>query len=232
MHVFSCPCDVEAIEFIAKKNDLKVIYDAAHAMAVDFKGQSLLRFGDISCLSFHATKLFNTVEGGACVSASPDVMARIRRMRFFGFNEHKDVTDLGMNAKMTEVSAALGIANLKHVRNSIAVRKALYATYVDLLSDCDYLSFQKFDPESYNYSYMPILFDTEERCLDVFDRLHSNSIFSRRYFHPSLNILSLFGQDGRTPISEEVSRRILCLPLFESLTEETVHRICNIVKTI
>ncbi|MBN1293663.1 MAG: DegT/DnrJ/EryC1/StrS family aminotransferase [Candidatus Latescibacteria bacterium] len=230
VHVFSAPCDVELIEKIAEKHQLKVVYDAAHAMAVKYKGHSVLSYGDISCVSFHATKLFNTAEGGGCVAKDPDVSERLRRLRFFGFNDNKDIVDDGMNAKMTEVNAALGLANLRHIDETIRVRKYKYNLYLQLLSELPFLTFQKINPESYNYSYMPVLFDSEEILLEVSKSLIEYGIMPRRYFYPSLSSVQLFQPLRSLPIAERVSKCILCLPLYTTLSDEDIEMICELIK--
>ena len=228
VHVFSNPCDIERIQEIANLHDLKVIYDAAHAMAVNYKGPSILDYGDVSCLSFHATKLFNTCEGGACITNNDELAARIRRMRFFGFNPNKDIVDGGMNAKMTEISAGLGLANLKYIDQVRKNRRMKYELYQSLLADCPHISFQKFNPEEYNYSYMPVLFNSEEFLLKTIDLLHAENIFPNRYFNPSLHETPVFNDDS-LPVTERVSRNILCLPLYDKLGKEDIKRICTTV---
>ncbi len=226
VHVFSAPCDVVHIQQIADKHGLKVIYDAAHAMCVDIDGNSVMSYGDVSCTSFHATKLLNTCEGGACFTRDAELAARIRRMRFFGFDENKEVVDEGMNAKMTEIAAGLGLANLKHLDEVRRNRREKYQLYQELLSDRDYISFQKFDPEEYNYSYMPVLFDSEKRLLDVLARLNAEQIYPRRYFSPSLHSLAIF-KKSEMPVSNSIAARIACLPLYNELELEEIQRVCG-----
>ncbi len=226
VHVFSAPCDIEGIRRIADKHGLKVIYDAAHAMCVDYAGQSILNYGDVSCLSFHATKLFNTCEGGACVTKDKELAARIRRLRFFGFDEKKDIVDDGMNAKMTEVSAALGLANLRCLDEVRKNRRDKYELYQSLLSDRPYIRFQRFHPDEYNYSYLPIVFDTEDRLLEAEKKLNGEKIYPRRYFYPALHETSIF-EDAALPVAESVARTILCLPLYGALGEDSINRICE-----
>ena len=189
-------------------------------------GKSILRYGDISTASFHATKLFNTAEGGACVTENHFLAERIRRMRFFGFDERKNIVDVGMNAKMTEVSAGLGLANLNWLDSVRRNRREKYALYRDLLSDASFLRFQKHDAGAYNYSYMPVLFESEELLLRVMDRLVGHKIFPRRYFYPSLNTVPIFAPQDSLPVSERVAGSILCLPLYDSLPNEDIERIC------
>lgn len=230
VHVFSAPCDVSEIQAIAKRNELKIIYDAAHAMATDFQEASVLNHGDISALSFHATKLFNTVEGGACVTNDDALAERVRRMRFFGFDEKKEIVDEGMNAKMTEVSAGLGLANLKYLDQVRSSRREKYLLYRNLLSDCGFLSFQKYNAEEYNYSYFPVLFESEEILLKIKDRLESNNIFPQRYFYPSLNTVSIFQPQSTLPVAERVAKTVLCLPLYDTLPDACIKEICQLIK--
>jgi dTDP-4-amino-4,6-dideoxygalactose transaminase len=230
VHVFSRPCNVDKIKSIAENHRLKVIYDAAHAMAVDYKGNSILNCGDISCVSFHATKLFNTVEGGGCVTADPEIAGRLRRLRFFGFDENKNVVDEGMNAKMTEVNAAIGMANLRHLEKTKLNRKNKYNRYEEQLKHLTYIRFQQYDPEAYNFSYMPVLFDSEERLRKVDVQLKSHQIFARRYFYPSLHTMKIFRCQDRFPVADAISRRILCLPLYDTLADTDIDRICDLIK--
>lgn len=234
VHVFSAPCDVAAIAGIAARHRLKVIYDAAHATAVDLGGRSLMLNGDVSCLSFHATKLFNTCEGGACITADPELAARIRRMRFFGFDEAKEIVDDGMNAKMTEIAAALGLANLKHLPAVMANRRGKYLRYRQLLGASPAIRFQKFPPDAYNHSYMPIVLDSEETLLRVESALLSNGVTPRRYFRPSLNTVFPLPGEIRAarqpmPVSEAIAARVLCLPLYDRLADEDIQRIADLV---
>ena len=228
VHVFSAPCDVVRIQQIAGKHGLKVIYDAAHAMCVQVNGKSIMSYGDVSTTSFHATKLFNTCEGGACFTENEELAARIRRMRFFGFDESKEVVDDGMNAKMTEVSAALGLANLKHLDDVRKNRREKYELYQELLGDRETITFQRFDPEEYNYSYMPVLFDTEERVFQTLEKLAAEKIYPRRYFYPSLHDINIFEKTS-LPVAESVASRIACLPLYNELAEEDIRRICGLI---
>lgn len=227
VHVFGAPCNVERIQNIAAKHGLKVIYDAAHAMAVNIRGKSILSYGDISCVSFHATKLFNTAEGGACVTDDDSLAKRLRRMRFFGFDEQKKISDYGMNAKMTEISAALGLANLKWLDRVRENRRKRYEFYYNALSELPFVKFQKYDPDEYNYSYMPILFENEEVMFRAMSRLAADDIYPRRYFHPSLNELPIFKPQAPMPVSEHVAQCILCLPLYDTLTPDDIERICR-----
>lgn len=230
VHVFSAPCDVDHIKQISDKHGLKVIYDAAHAMCVRKKSISVMSYGDVACTSFHATKLFTTCEGGACFTSNRELADRIRRMRFFGFDESKEIVDKGMNAKMTEIAAGLGLANLRHLDAVRRCRKRKHELYQSLLADCDFLEFQKINPDEYNYSYMPVLFDSEARSVQILEKLAEGKIHPRRYFYPSLAEVPIFKKTD-TPVAMSISSRIACLPLYNSLPDESIIRICEMIKT-
>ncbi|VGO18268.1 DegT/DnrJ/EryC1/StrS family aminotransferase [Pontiella sulfatireligans] len=228
VHVFSAPCDVARIQQIAGEHGLKVIYDAAHAMCVKLNGKSIMSYGDVSCTSFHATKLFNTCEGGACFTENKELASRIRKMRFFGFDEMKEIVDDGINAKMTEIAAGLGLANLRYLDEVRKKRRDKYEFYRSLLDSCGFISFQKYDPEEYNYSYMPILFDSEERLLCKLEQLANAKIYPRRYFYPSLNNIELFSHP-KLPVANAVAKRIACLPLYNKLSDSSIRTICSVL---
>lgn len=228
VHVFGNACDIEAIDAIAKQHNLKVIYDACHAVGVNYKGQSIFNYGDISVTSFHATKMLNTTEGGGCFTKDKELDEKLRRIRFFGFENHADIVEDGTNGKMTEVHAAVGLANLKYLDAALADRKRKYAIYKDALSADKSLSFQKIS-EDCNYSYFPVVFSSEEACLDVISRLNEQHVFPRRYFYPSVNTFTKLVPYCPMPVSEDIASRILCLPLYYTLSEEDIQRIIGII---
>ncbi len=228
VHVFGNPCDCEAIDAVAKRHGLKVVYDAAHAVGVTYKGKSVFTYGDVSTTSFHATKLLNTSEGGGVFSTDPEVDRKVRELRFFGYNAEKDVDLVGTNAKMTEVNAAIGLANLRYLSHIVADRKAKYCLYRSLLAQNPTLAFQKIDP-SCNCSYFPVIFDSEATLLRVEAALRRDHVFARRYFYPSVNTYAKLGITNACPISEDISKRILCLPLYWTLPEEAVRKIAELV---
>jgi len=230
VHVFSNPCDVEAIDTLASKHNFKVIYDAAHALFVDYKGKSLMEYGDVSATSFHATKIFNTGEGGACITANDELHEQLKRIRFFGHDNNKDIVEDGCNGKMTEIHAALGLVNLKIMDNVLERRKEIFEAYHSNLSELDFISFQKFDSASYNYSYMPVVFDSEERLLAIDKKLKEQNVFGRRYFYPSLNTVRALGQYTEMPVSESLSKRIMCLPSHQKVSNEMIFEISNTIK--
>lgn len=229
VHVFSNPCDVDAIQQIADKHNLKVIYDAAHAMCVNYKGKSVLEYGDISATSFHATKIFQSGEGGACITKDQQLFERLRRLRFFGHDEKKDIVDEGINGKMTEVHAALGLASLKWLDDVLRDRREKYELYMYLLGKCGFIKFQKFPADSYNYSYMPVLFEDEKQMLAVADKLNNHNIHPRRYFYPALNTVKFLSVKEEFHVSVDLASRILCLPLFCSLKKTDIEYICSLI---
>jgi dTDP-4-amino-4,6-dideoxygalactose transaminase len=225
VHVFGNPCDVDAIQAIADKHGLKVIYDAAHAIGSEYNGRSLLSYGDISATSLHATKLFNTAEGGACITNDAELDQRLRRIRFFGHNEQKDIVMEGFNGKLTEVHAALGLANMKYYEEVLQARKELYDYYKDGLSQIEELSFQKIYGGVPNYSYFPVVFGSEQRLLETENSLSKKGYFPRRYFYPSVNTLTNIVDYVAMPKSEDLAKRILCLPLYFRLSKSDVDEI-------
>lgn len=225
-HVYGIPCDVEAIEAIAKKHKLKVIYDGAHAFGCTYKGKSLLSYGDISTCSFHATKLFHTVEGG-CIIANDEVKAnQLMLYRQFG-HVYDDYISVGVNGKNSEFHAAMGLCVLPQIEQIITDRKKISEQYDDALSGLVHRPFMD-GKLIYNYSYYPVIFTSEIELLRVQQNLLQNNITGRRYFYPSLNELP-FLQKQSCPVSEDISRRVLCLPLYAGLHVDDVQVIIDIV---
>jgi dTDP-4-amino-4,6-dideoxygalactose transaminase len=227
VHVFGRACDVEKIDAIAKKHNLKVIYDAAHAFGVEYNGKSLVSYGDISTCSFHATKLFHTIEGGAIIARDKAVSEKVEIMRRFGHTGDEHFM-LGINAKASEFQAAMGLCNLKYVDENIQKRKQLVEQYDQLLGD----RFQATnipDDTKYNYAYYPLILDSEAQLLDVMDRLKQINVFPRRYFYPSLNTLPYVEKGQSCPVSENIALRILCLPLYPGLEAENINKICEVL---
>jgi dTDP-4-amino-4,6-dideoxygalactose transaminase len=225
VHVFGNPCDVEAIQAVADRHGLKVIYDAAHAVGSTVHGQSLLNFGDIAATSLHATKMLNTAEGGGCITRDPNLHAKLKRIRFFGHDDKKDIVEEGFNGKMTEVHAALGIANLKHHDQVLNDRRQKYHLYKQHLENVPGLHFQHIKQGEPNYSYFPVIFDSEEQLLAAEQRLQANQLFPRRYFYPAVNTFDRIVPYVPMPLAEDIARRILCLPLYWRLRVEDVERV-------
>jgi dTDP-4-amino-4,6-dideoxygalactose transaminase len=230
-HVYGIPCHVEAIQKIADKHKLKVIYDAAHAFGVLHKGKSILNHGNVSTLSFHATKLFHTVEGGAIVTNDDDVAHRIAYMRNFGHKGHEEFWGLGINGKSSEFHAAMGLCLLPRIDALISSRKERVSLYQELLKKPDVQTYSEVTDTSWNYAYFPVLFRSEHILLSVRDALNALYIYPRRYFYPSLSHLN-YVKSAPTPIADDISTRVLCLPLYFDLAHEDIRRICNVIKDI
>ncbi|MDD1605892.1 MAG: DegT/DnrJ/EryC1/StrS family aminotransferase [Methylococcaceae bacterium] len=231
-HVYGYPCDVVKIQQIADKYQLKVIYDAAHAFGVRFAGKSLLQYGDCSTLSFHATKLFHTAEGGAVICQDAVVAKRVFLMKKFGHIGEDDYLDIGINAKMSELHAAMGLCVLPKVNDIIAYRKECSSWYDEQLEDC-FLQ-RPIAPADleYNYAYYPVIFPTHEVMMRVRQALVDNDIGPRRYFYPSLNTLPFLKPELKRacPVSEGISSRVICLPLYVGLSRAEVEFICDLIK--
>lgn len=227
-HVFGNPCHVEAIEKIAKKHALSVIYDAAHCFGVTYKGKSLFEYGDVSTCSFHATKLFHTAEGGAIFCKQDTLRHQIFYSHNFGHNGPLDFFGLGINAKISELQAAMGLAVLPHIDDILNQRKNAVSTYDNLLNGSGIQRLKIRENTQWNYSYYPILLESEEKLLYIENKLKENNILARRYFYPSLNTIP-YCQGKTMPISEDISKRILCLPLFAGIEANIQHTIIDIV---
>ncbi|MEL7146191.1 MAG: DegT/DnrJ/EryC1/StrS family aminotransferase [Bacteroidota bacterium] len=227
-HVFGNPCAVDEIEHIAKKHNLQVIYDAAHCFGVTYQGQSVFNYGDVSTCSFHATKIFHTGEGGALFCKDQDLLAKCRYHGNFGHNGQYDYHGLGVNAKMSELHAAMGLSVLAEMEQVLEGRKKVVDRYRDLL-DPDISGTLKIRKGTqWNYSYFPIIFDSEKTLQEVIKSLETRNIFGRRYFYPSLNTINyLSGQ--QMPVAESVSRRVLCLPLYVGLPDAVIEEIATVV---
>lgn len=227
VHVFGNPCDVESIDKIAKKHNLKVIYDSAHAFGVKYKGKSILEFGDISILSLHATKLFHTIEGGAVYSSNKKFIDRVELAKRFGHNGDTHI-QLGINAKANEFQSAMGLCNLKYIDQIIEKRKKKAKYYNNNLSNI--VERPKISEKTeYNYSYYPIILKNQKELQKVVKALSANDIFPRRYFYPSLNTLPYLKSKYSYPVSEDIAKRILCIPLYDSLDDSTMINICEII---
>ncbi len=235
VHVYGNLCDVDAIEAIAKKHGLKVIYDAAHAFGVRYRGIGVGNFGDASMFSFHATKVFNTIEGGAVSFRDERYAEPLHELKNFGIHTQEDVPSIGGNAKMNEFAAAMGICNLRRMDVCLARRKAAFDRYIRRLSGVKGLTLCPPQPEvTQNYAYLPVRFDPIQfgKSRDeVSDALAAREIFARKYFFPAVNDMRCYEHlQGRpTPIAHEVSQQILTLPLYEELSEADVDRICDAV---
>ena len=236
VHVYGNVCNIEEIERIAHKYGLKVLYDAAHTFGETYKGQGIGNFGDASCFSFHATKVFNTIEGGAVCYRDPDMGRRLYELKNFGIHGPEEVDAVGANAKMNEFCAAMGLCNLRHVDEEIAKRRAVVERYREHLEGVDGLCLNVQQPEvRSNYAYFPVVFDENlfgASRNEVMDALAQNGIGARKYFYPLTNTFECFHGKydvDATPVALHVAKRVLTLPLYADLSMEDVDRICKIV---
>lgn len=229
VHVFGNACNVEKINKIASKYNLKVIYDAAHAFDVKYKEQSILNYGDISTLSFHATKLFHTIEGGALIINDDELVQKARYLINFGIKNQEEIPHLGTNAKMNEFEAAMGLCVLDDMEKIKNKRKSLIENYKKELKGLVQFQEQN-DNATENYSYFPILFKSEKELLKIQKALNSEQIFPRRYFYPSLDTLEYIEPKQECKISRDISKKILCLPVFVELSLKEQEKIIDIIK--
>lgn len=227
-HVFGNPCNVEAIESIAKKHNLKVIYDAAHCFGVTYNDQSIFNYGDVSTCSFHATKLFHTGEGGALFTNDTDLQHQIYYSHNFGHNGPLAFHGLGINGKMSELQAGMGLAVLPYMETILAERKKVVDYFKQHLDFSKLQALKIREKTQWNYSYYPVIFETEMELLKVQKVLNNNQIFPRRYFYPSLNMID-YAKGQSMPISESIASRILCLPLYLGLSQADSNSIVAII---
>lgn len=227
-HVYGNPCDIDGIASIAKKFSLKIIYDAAHCFGSKYKGKSVFNYGDISTVSFHATKLYHTVEGGAIFTQSPDLLKRSAFMHNFGHYGPEDFAEVGINGKNSEFHAAMGLVNLKYIDQILSNRKELVEGYTQRLQGLRRQRIMINPDGETNFSYYPVIFPNESSLLKSMQLLNSHNIFPRRYFFPILSELP-FVDKRDTPIATDISRRILCLPLFYNLSNEEMDLIARLL---
>ena len=238
VHVYGCICNVDKIEKIAQKHNLKVIYDAAHAFAVKRKGKSVASYGDISMFSLHATKVFNSIEGGILVYRDDRYTKELRNLRNFGIENEESVTSVGLNAKMNEFAAAMGICNLEILDAAIAKRKVIVEKYLQTIRELrgiktlDYEALNK-DNIEYNYAYMPIEVDVNEAGYtrdDLYEFLKTKGIVARKYFYPIITDYECYRDrfdSNKTPIAKKIGNRILTLPIAACMTDEDIERCCS-----
>lgn len=239
VHVYGNPCDTERIGAIAAKYGLKVIYDAAHAFGVRVNGESILKAGDISTLSFHATKTYNTVEGGALICGDAETKERIDHLKNFGFVNETTIIGPGINAKMDEIRAAYGVLNLKYVDAAIAARKRASAYYREALCGVEGITFFDDLPGvSHNYSYFPIFVDAERYGMtrdELYARLKERNILGRRYFYPLISTLRTYrglpsAAPANLPVATRMADQVICLPMHHDLTEKDLERVIRTIR--
>ena len=250
VHVYGCPCDVEAIDTIAKKHNLKVIYDAAHAFGVTYKGQSVLKWGDLSTLSFHATKVYNTIEGGAMVMHSSEMKYDIDNLKNFGFRGETTVVAPGINSKMDEIRAAYGLLNLKQVDKAIESRKRVASKYVEALKNVRGVQLFPYEIEqvasspttdsqqfTWNFSYFPILITADYGMSrdELYQKMKDSNVLGRRYFYPLISTFSPYNKypsavSSNLPNATRMADQVICLPMHHALTEEGLERVINCIR--
>ncbi|UTM56560.1 DegT/DnrJ/EryC1/StrS family aminotransferase [Photobacterium sp. CCB-ST2H9] len=236
VHVYGNPCDHDAIQAIADKHNLKVIYDAAHAFGVRKNGQSILNMGDLSILSFHATKTYSTIEGGAIVCDSLEMKEKLDHLKNFGFESEAEISTCGMNSKLNEVQAAFGLASLKYISDAIKKREKVAEHYYERLKNISGIT--AFEVEShidFNYSYFPILIDESTFGVSrdrLFEELKENNVLARRYFFPLITDFSAYKDynKGKFVHSEKISKSVICLPIHHEITHNQVKEIVRIIQ--
>ncbi|MCT4599409.1 MAG: DegT/DnrJ/EryC1/StrS family aminotransferase [Marinifilaceae bacterium] len=239
VHVYGNPCEVESIKKIADKYGLKVIYDAAHAFKVEINNNSVLNYGDLSILSFHATKVFNTIEGGAIISHDEETKNRIDSIKNFGFSGETKVIAPGINAKMNELQSAYGLLQLKSIDKVILKRRSIAAIYKEMLKDVNGISYlSDMANVKHNYAYFPIFVDCKKYNKtrdELYEEFKKHNIYVRRYFYPLISQFSIYSglsssRKGNLPIAENITNCVICLPIFPDLSTKQIHKICNIIK--
>jgi dTDP-4-amino-4,6-dideoxygalactose transaminase len=241
VHVYGNPCDIEEITKIAAKHKLKVIYDACHTFGVTLNGNSILNFGDLSVLSFHATKVFNTFEGGAIISHDKETKTKIDRLKNFGFVNETTIDGVGINGKMNEFQAALGLLQLKYVDKYIQERKRIVFQYRKELADINGVTFlEDFPGVKHCYSYFPVIIDKDvygKNRDDLYMVFKKNNIWTRRYFYPAINQITQYknipsAKAENLPVTNTVSQQIICLPVYPGLEINEVSKICEIIRNL
>ena len=237
VHVYGYPCNMEEIERIAKKHNLTVIYDAAHAFGVEVGGQSIFNYGDLSMCSFHATKVFNTIEGGLVSGLDKKLIEKVELLKNYGITSPETIDEIGINGKMSEFQAAMGIVSLNYISDIINKRKEITLKYREALSKVQGITmYEEKDNIKYNYAYMPILIEDNYGLTrnELYEILMQNNVFSRKYFYPLTNMVKCYKDEfsnAELPNAEYVSERILTLPLYPDLTMEEVEKITDIIKS-
>lgn len=228
-HVYGNPCDVEAIGQIARKHNLKVIYDGAHAFGVKVNGKSIFEYGDISTCSLHATKLYHSTEGGLIITKDAGLLKKLAFIRNFGISGHDSFSELGINGKNSEFHAAMGLANLHYIEAIHVKRKMLVELYDKNLRNLKAKKQTWHKDATLNYAYYPLILESEELLLEIKSRLDASEIFTRRYFYPSLASTLPYLEKTAMALTDDIAKRMLCLPLYYELTKEEVEMICRLI---
>ena len=237
VHVYGNPCDVEALANIAEKYGVKLIYDGAHSFGVEYGGRSVFEYGDVSTLSFHATKVFNTIEGGALATNDSELAGELQLLRDHGIKSAEEFIGAGTNAKMNEFQAAMGLCNIDSVERDIALREALYKRYVKKLDELGKFQFQKLVASKYNYAYMPVCFENSSQRDSIYSRLLDKGVSCRKYFYPLTFETKYFKAEGSDSVKKfgltvapDVAGRVLCLPLYPGLDFDNVDKIVELIQ--
>lgn len=231
-HVYGNPCDVFRIEKIAKKYNLKVIYDGAHSFGVKVDGKSIFNFGDISTCSFHATKLYHSIEGGIIVTNSMELSRKMAYMRNFGFSGPETFSEVGINGKNSEFHAAMGLLNLKYIDKIFKKRRAAFEYYNYKLESLNIDRPKWHELSENNYAYYPLIFQTEQQLLSVINKLVINEVFGRRYFYPPLSQSLPYVDKSYLPVTESISKRVFCLPFYYDLSNEEIDLVCKLISDV
>lgn len=234
VHCYGIPCDVDALQAVADKHNLKLVYDAAHAFGAKYKGQSLLNYGDLSMVSFHATKVFNTFEGGAIVCHSAEMKQHIDQLKNFGIVDETTVNDVSMNGKLSEVHAALGLLQLKTIDQTLQARQKVDSHYRKLLADIEGITcIQRPNLDKDNYSYFPVIISSSFSLSrdELFEKLKQHNIYARKYFYPLMTEFSVYKPyQSDTPSAKQLSEQVLCLPMYPNLSTDNIEKIVKIIK--
>jgi dTDP-4-amino-4,6-dideoxygalactose transaminase len=232
VHVYGNACNVDRLEEIAKRHRLHLIFDAAHTFGSQYKGKSLYAYGDVSIASFHATKLFHTIEGGALISSNPETIRRLSLMRNFGHTSPTEFELAGINGKNSEFHAAMGLCNLPYIPEILQRRKLLSERYNANLREAPLARPVITEGCQYNYAYYPVIFESEAVLQEVVETLNSHGIYPRRYFYPSLSSLPYLTIRQPTPVCDDIAGRVLCLPLYHTLSLEEVNLVSRLILRI
>ncbi|OTG85179.1 DegT/DnrJ/EryC1/StrS family aminotransferase [Acinetobacter sp. ANC 4648] len=234
VHCYGIPCEVEQLQALANKHSLKLIYDAAHAFGCEYQGQSLLNYGDLSVISFHATKVFNTFEGGAIICHTAEMKQRIDRLKNFGIVDETTVDGISLNGKLSEVHSALGLLQLKTIDKTLEARQKIDENYRNFLQNIDGIKcISRLHLEKDNYSYFPIVISERYPLSrdELFEKLKANNVFARKYFYPLMTDLNVYQQfKSEAPNAKQLSEQVLCLPMYPTLIIEQIQMIVDVIQ--
>lgn len=231
-HIYGCACDIHAVDEYARQKGIKTIYDASQAFGSKYMGEEIMKFGDITIFSTHAYKVLNTIEGGVVVTDHDDIAEMIYQMRFYGKNRENRVVTEGLNAKNSELNAAIGLCNLNYTSDILASRKTMSLNYSRLLDGLPLRTIAIPANCDFNYSYYPVILNSEDICLKVKEELAINQILTRRLFYPALNTINVYYEKQEMPVAEDIARRVLCLPLHLKVTHEIQVKVADAIRKV